>query len=304
MELRQIRYFLSVAETEHLTQSAQALCITQSTLSHGLRQLESELGSPLFDRIGRGLKLSQAGLAFRAYAARALQELEAGRMALTDMAGLQAGTLTIGVIPTFLTQLVPDVVAAFNRAYPGVRVVVRDLRSGQIEDQLIAGQLDMGIAFHPATREEIEVEPLFDERLHLVVHHKHALAQRRTLRMDALAGVPLALLPASFATRRLIDDAFALARTKPLVPVEMESVDALLLACQDGALATIAAERAAQSTGENMRAILLTAPGSTRRAGILWRKEASRSAAAREFAAMLHPAAAPDKHKKTARAQA
>ena len=94
------------------------------------------------------------------------------------------------------------------------------------------------------------------------------------------------------------------ARHKPLVPVEMESVDALLLACQDGALATIAAERAAQSTGENMRAILLTAPGSTRRAGILWRKEASRSAAAREFAAMLHPAAAPDKHKKTARAQA
>ena len=73
MELRQIRYFLSVAETEHLTQSAEALFITQSTLSHGLRQLETKLGTPLFDRLGRGLKLSQAGVAFRSYAARALQ---------------------------------------------------------------------------------------------------------------------------------------------------------------------------------------------------------------------------------------
>src|SRR3990167_10162336 len=94
MEIRQLRYFLDIAETQHLTQSAQNLFVTQSTLSHGLRQLEDELGSPLFDRLGRGLKLSQAGAAFRVYAARALQEIEAGRMALADMAGLQAGTPT------------------------------------------------------------------------------------------------------------------------------------------------------------------------------------------------------------------
>lgn len=290
MELRQIRYFLSVAETEHLTQSADALFITQSTLSHGLRQLESELGMPLFDRIGRGLKLSQAGIAFRSYAARALQELEAGRMAIADMAGLQAGTLTVGVIPTFLTLFIPDVVAAFSAAYPGVRVMVRDLRSGQIEEQLIAGQLDLGIAFHPASREEIEAEPLFDERMHLVVHAGHPLAKRRSLRISELAGVPLALLPASFATRRLIDTAFTQAQVKPSVRVEMESVDALLLACRQAPLATIAAEQAARNAGEDMRAILLNEPRTVRRAGVLWRSGASRSMAAREFVALLMPA--------------
>ncbi|QIL82721.1 transcriptional regulator CynR [Diaphorobacter sp. HDW4A] len=291
MELRQIRYFLSVAETEHLTQSAQALFITQSTLSHGLRQLESELGMPLFDRIGRGLKLSQAGIAFRSYAQRALQELDAGRMALADMAGLQSGTLTVGVIPTFLTHFIPDVVAAFSAQYPGVQVMVRDLRSGQIEEQLIAGQLDLGIAFHPAGREEIEAEPLFDERMHLVVHESHPLAKRRTLRMRDLADVPLALLPVSFATRRLMDAAFAEANTKPQVRVEMESVDALLLACRRAPqLATIAAEHAATHAGADMRAILLTEPRTVRRAGVLWRRDASRSAAAREFAGLLKPA--------------
>ena len=290
MELRQIRYFLSVAETEHLTQSAEALFITQSTLSHGLRQLETELGTPLFDRLGRDLKLSQAGVAFRSYAARALQELDAGRMALADMAGLQSGTLTVGVIPTFLTLFIPDVVAAFSAAYPGVRVMVRDQRSGQIEEQLISGQLDVGIAFHPASREEIEAEPLFDERMHLVVHESHPLAKRRTMRMSELAQVPLALLPDSFATRRMIDGAFAQAQIKPLVRVEMESVDALLLACRQAPLATIAAEHAALNAGDDMRAILLNEPRTVRRAGVLWRKGASRSAAAREFVALLRPA--------------
>ena len=243
MELRQLRYFLSVAETEHLTRSADALFVTQSTLSHGLRQLEAELGVPLFDRLGRGLRLSQAGHAFRDHAARALQELEAGRQAVADMSALQTGTLQVGVIPTFLTRFVPDAVAAFSARYPGVQLTVRDLRSGQIEELLIAGRLDLGIAFHPASREEIEAEPLFEERMHLVVHQGHPLARRQRLRLAELAGVPLALLPASFATRRLIDAAFAQAGVTPLVRVEMESVDALLQACRSGPLATIAAEQ-------------------------------------------------------------
>lgn len=292
MELRQLRYFLSVADTEHLTQSAQALFVTQSTLSHGLRQLEAELGMPLFDRLGRGLKLSQAGVAFRSHAARALQELEAGRMALADMAGLQSGTLTVGVIPTFLTHFVPDAVAAFSTAYPGVQVVVRDLRGGPIEELLIAGRLDLGISFHPASRAEIEAEPLFEERMQLVVHTSHPLARRRSMRMRELAGVPLALLPRSFATRRMIDAAFSQAGVSPVVRVEMESVDALLHACRSGPLATIAAERAASQAGPRMHAIHLTDPQTVRRAGVLWRRDASRSAAAREFVALLGPAIA------------
>jgi len=151
MEMRQLRYFLDIAQTEHLTLSARHLFVTQSTLSHGLRQLEQELGVSLFDRVGRGLKLSQAGLAFRDHALRALKELEAGRMALSELNGLQSGRLTVGVFPTFLNTLVPATVAAFSQAYPGVTVEVRDLRAGPIEEQVLSGELDLGIAFHPAT---------------------------------------------------------------------------------------------------------------------------------------------------------
>jgi LysR family cyn operon transcriptional activator len=288
MEIHQLRYFLDIAQTEHLTQSAQNLFLTQSTLSHGLRQLENELGVELFDRVGRGLRLSQAGAAFRTYAGRALQEIEGGRMALAQMANLQSGTLTVGVIPTFLNTLVPATVAAFSATYPKVRVVVRDLRAGPIEELLMAGQLDVGIAFHPTEREEIETEPLFDERMLLVVGTGHSLFKRKSLAMKSLVDVPLALLTRSFATRRLIDDSFRAARVTPPVQVEMESVESLLAVCRFGVLASIVPERAAQQATD-LHSIALVSPQPVRRAGVLWRKGASRNPAAREFVNLLRP---------------
>jgi LysR family cyn operon transcriptional activator len=289
MEIRQLRYFLDIANTEHLTQSAQNLFVTPSTLSHGLRQLEDELGVKLFDRLGRGLKLSQAGVSFRVYAGRALQEIQVGRMALTEMASMQSGTLTVGVIPTFLNTLVPATVAAFSATYPKMHVVVRDLRADPIEELLLSGQLDVGIAFYPTDREEIETEPLFEERMLLAVGSSHPLVRRKTLAMKALADVPLALLTRSFATRRLIDDAFREAGVTPSIRVEMESVESLLAACRSGVLASIVPERAAQQAAD-LHSIALVSPQPVRRAGVLWRKGASRSAAAREFVALLRPA--------------
>lgn len=287
MELRQLRYFLDIAQTEHLTQSAQNLFVTQSTLSHGLRQLETELNVSLFDRLGRGLKLSQAGAQFRDFALRALKELEAGRMALSDLSGLQTGTLTMGIFPTFLNTLVPATVAAFHHDHPQVSVVVRALRARPIEEELLRGELDVGIGFHPTLHEDIETEPLFDERLVLAVHPEHRLARRAACRLPDLSGVPLALLSRSFATRRQIDEQFQQAGAALRVPVEMESVEALLGVCrwsQD--LATIVPERATKQYPD-VRVIPLDAPGMVRSAGLLWRRGASRSAAAQAFARRL-----------------
>jgi len=286
MEIRQLRYFLNIAQTEHLTLSSENLFVSQSTLSHGLRQLEDELGIQLFERLGRGLKLSQAGAEFRVYASRALKEIEAGRMALSDLSGLQSGRLIVGAFPTFLNTVVPATVAAFSRAYPKVAIEVRDLRAAQIEAELLRGELDLGIAFHPTEHADIETEPLFDERMLLVVSRSHPLAQLQTLAMKALAEVPLALLPRSFATRHLIDDSFRRAGVAPLVRVEMESVEALLRVCRRGDLATIAPERSARQVPD-LHAMALSAPSIVRHAGILWRRGASRSTAALAFAAQM-----------------
>lgn len=286
MEIRQLLYFLELARTEHLTQSAGNLFVTQSTLSHGLRQLEEELNVQLFDRLGRGLRLSHAGQEFKSFAARALQEIEAGRMALSDLSGLKSGRLTVGSIPTFLNTVVPPAAAAFSRAYPGVHVQILDLRAGPIETQIVNGELDLGIAFLPTEHGDIETEALFDERMVLAVRPDHPLARRPDVKLADLAGIPLALLPRSFATRRMIDEGFRAARVNPVVRMEVASVEALLGVCRHGDLATIAPDRAASQASDLTR-IPLTRPEMVRHAAVLWRRGASRSAAAREFAALL-----------------
>ena len=289
MEIRQLHYFLDIAQTEHLTQSAQNLFVTQSTLSHGLRQLEEELDTTLFDRLGRGLKLSQAGSEFRAYATRALKEIEAGRMALADLSGLQSGRLTIGAIPTFLNTVLPATVATFCESYPKVQVEVRELRAGPIENQLMCGDLDLGIAFHPTRHGEIETEPLFEERMMVVLRKTAPQARGQHITLKRAAQLPMALLPRSFATRRMLDEKFRQAGTEPLVRVEMESVEALLGVCRHGPLATIVPERATLQMPD-LHAMALTAPEVVRHACLLWRRSASRSVAAREFAALLRTA--------------
>lgn len=287
MEIRQLRYFLDIAQTEHLTTSAKQLFVTQSTLSHGLRLLEEELGVALFERVGRGLKLSQAGRVFKDYAARALQELEAGRMALADLASLQAGRLTVGVIPTSLHTLVPSAVAAFNARYPKIQVVLRELLAPEIEALLLSGDLDLGMAFHPAGAPGIDSEPLFEEQMQFVAHAAHPLAGAAPLALRQLQDVPLVLLSRRFATRRLLDEHLRAAGVQPRVMVEMESVHALIEACRWGPqLACVVPERAAALHGQGLGARNLK-PALMRTASLLWNARTSRSAAAQAFAVLL-----------------
>src|SRR5882757_36106 len=137
MELRHLRYFLRIAELSNLTRAAEQVFVTQSTLSHALRQLEDELGTPLFDRVGRSIRLTKAGRLFREYAERAVNEVGRGITALNEVRGLEGGTLNVGVVPAFAFPLVPRVVASFANRHPKVKIVVQNLRSRALEELLV-----------------------------------------------------------------------------------------------------------------------------------------------------------------------
>jgi len=287
MELRQLRYFLEITKTGHLTTAAKQLFVTQSTLSHGLRQIEEELGVALFERVGRGLKLSAAGEVFRVYAARALQELEAGRMALEGLANMQSGTLTVGIIPTFLHTLVPAVVAEFNRRYPKVQLVFLELLAPEIEALLLSGDLNLGLAFDRRGVEGMDSEPVFEEQMLFVAHQAHAMAQAESLDLKQLHDVPLVLLSRRFATRRIVQEHFQAQGVKPRVSVEMESVYALIEACRHShELACIVPDRAAHQHAQGMCQIPVY-PTIRRTASLLWNASTSRSPAAQAFAHLL-----------------
>lgn len=285
METRHLRYFLAVAATEHMTRAAEQLHVTQSTLSHQIRQLEELLGAALFDRVGRGIQLTQAGQVFRSFAQRALKEIEDGAMALSELDNLMRGHLRIGVIHSFNSALIPPVMSAFVSAFPNVHVTAEELTALKIEQSIIDGEIDLGIAFAPCIHEEVESEPLFEEELVLIARKDSVAGGRKMIPASSLAGLKLGLLTTRFMTRRLIDEAFG-QYVAGNVALETNSIHALLNTVRTGALATILTDRTIDHDRE-LTKTRITRPTVVRSAALLWHKERYRTAAAREFARMF-----------------
>lgn len=285
MDLRQLRYFIAVAKTQHMTRAAEQLHVTQSTLSHQIRQMEEALGTSLFDRIGRGIRLTEAGEMFREFAQRALMELESGVNALAELEHVLRGQLRVGVIHTINSSLVPPVISRFVAEHAGVMVTVDEMSGIEIEEGIVRGRLDLGIGFAPATSEDVLAEPLFDEKIVLIVPKGAASAGRRTMHASELSRFKLALMSPRFMTRRLIDAAYGQYITGNIT-LEMNSIEALLATVRCGGVSTILNERALLREGDLVK-IAITHPGTVRTAALLWHRERYRGAAARRFAEMF-----------------
>jgi LysR family transcriptional regulator, cyn operon transcriptional activator len=284
IELRHLRYFLAVAETAHFTKAAARLHVTQPTLSHQIRQLEGQLNLALFDRIGRRVKLTAAGEMLLPHARRVWRELEEAQSALLELHGLKRGELKVGIVQTVNACVIPEIVARFSAAHSGINVTCAELSVDEIEAGLESGRLDLGISFLPAQRPLIEGEKLFTEELVAVLPAKHSWQKRRQLTVAELATQPLVLLSSQYCTRQLVDRAFAQARLRPRVQVEMNSVESILATVRQGALVSVLPALAMCQRDSGLMAIPLTRPTPRRSVGLLWMKGAHRRVAAQAFA--------------------
>ena len=267
MELRHLRYFLAVAENCHFRNAADELLVSQPTLSQQIKDLEVELGTALFERVGRRVRLTQAGETYREYARRALNVLEEGQAVLRELDEMLRGTLTIGVVQTVNSYLTPEIVAAFIAEVPHVFLRVDELSADEIENGVLSGTLDLGISFQPGNGREFDVETLFSEEFALVVHPDHYLSSRKQVRVSDLIDVPLALLNRSYCTRRMIDAAFREAGVSCRVSVELNSVAGLVAITECGGPPTILPKLGVSST--NLTAIRLEQPTPTRKICLL-----------------------------------
>ncbi len=286
MELRHLHYFLKIAETSSFTLAAVSLRVTQPTLSHQIRQLEREIGKPLFDRFGRGVRLTEPGKVLQDYARRAIKELDSGLRAVAELDGLVHGKLAVGVFRTYSSSPLPDVLAQFSRRHPGVEVTVKQLSLRDIERELVEGGIDMGIGYLPITSDRLAADPLFAVPLALVISKGHPLFGRRRIGIRDLHGQPLVLLSREFPLRQLIDRRLAQLRVAPQIVMEMNANDAVLSTVRSGALATILTARELRDAG-NLRSVMLDDPELTRTAAILWSRDAYRPAAARALAELV-----------------
>lgn len=288
MELRYIKHLLAVADHGNFTRAAEALHVSQPTLSQQVKQLEHDLGVTLLDRSSRTVRLTDAGEAYAHHARLALRDLYAGERAVHDVQDLSRGQLRVAMTPTFTAYLIGPLIHRFRVVHPGIRLSVREPNQDQIEADLLAGLLDLGVAFSGAHAVGIGCRTLFTEALSLVVGAGHRLATREgALSVAELAGEPLGLLNSDFATRLHIDGYFTDRGVVPNIAVEADSVSALLELVRRGSLVTVLPDSIIDEHAD-LRGVLLEPRIPTRTVQLLWRDGAYHSAAARAFTELVH----------------
>jgi LysR family cyn operon transcriptional activator len=291
MELRHLRYFLAVANTIHFRRAAAALHVSQPTLSQQIQQLEKELGTPLFDRIGKRIRLTVAGETFRHHAQRVLNELEEAQVALLELDGLKRGKLYVGAVQTLNTYLIPRIIARFATLHPGVFLSVEELTAGQIEQGLLRGRLNLGISFVSAATEEIGSEPLFEEELVMIVSSRHRLAGRESLKLKELDGEALVMLPEAYYPRQLLETEARAVGIRLKLAVEMNSIEGILAAIRSIGGATVLPALALTKKETGLRVVKLVEPTPRRTVGLLLRRDCYRCKATDAFVKYAHAVA-------------
>jgi DNA-binding transcriptional LysR family regulator len=217
-----------VARTQHVTQAAEELAITQPALSRAMARLERDLGVALFDHRGRSVKLNRYGQAFLRHVERALAAIEEGRRELVDLADRDAGVIAFGFAHALGTRVVPDLIASFRQQHPRARFQLLQNASHIILAELEAGDVDIALVSPvPPTSERIESIELASEELFLVVPHDHRFAKRRSVRLSELRDDTFVCLRQGYGLRTLTDQFCAEAGFVPKIAFEGEEIATL-----------------------------------------------------------------------------
>jgi LysR family hydrogen peroxide-inducible transcriptional activator len=192
MELHQLRYFVAVAQLENFTRAAQKCFVAQPSLSQQIQKLEREFGGPLFDRSGRKVRLTDRGRTLFDRAIEILAAVDGAKRAMTEEG--DAGTITVGAIPTIAPYLLPQLLKRFLREYPQTEVTVSENLTEYTIRACLEGDVDVGILALPIADEQLEVEPLWTEELLLAMTVGHPLASRRKVTMQDVSRERFVLL--------------------------------------------------------------------------------------------------------------
>jgi len=268
MEIHQLRYFCAVARNGTFTRASEAEHVAQPSLSQQILKLEAELGARLFDRLPRSARLTVFGRAFLPKAERILRELDSAKTEMLEMAGEEKGDVTLGVIPTIASYMLPRVLAGFSRRHSLVRVkVVEDITPALLE-RLHAGSVDMAMVALPVPGHEIASVELFDEPFFAVLPETHPRAHRKSVKLADLKDDPFLLLKEGHCFRDSIIAACRKSKVKPNVVFESGQFATILAMVSAGMGVSAVPAMAVQKTG-GCRFIRIVGKRSTRTIGIV-----------------------------------
>lgn len=228
LELRQLRYFVEVAEREHISEAAEHLHVAQSAISRQIANLEEELGTPLFERIGRNVKLTPVGKIFLEHTVTALKAIDFAAKQVEEFIDPAKGTIKVGFPTSLASYVLPTVISAFKKEYPDVSF---HLRQGSYKFLIEAVKSrELNLAFLgplPPKDELIDATVLFSENIHALLPATHPLAKNSSINLIDLRNDNFVLFPEGYILHKVAVEACKSAGFIAKVTSEGEDMDAL-----------------------------------------------------------------------------
>src|SRR5262245_59456497 len=228
VEVRHLRYFLAVARAGSFSRAANRLGLSQPSVSQQMRDLEASLRISLFQRRGKRILLTAAGLIFQEHARAILRQFENFLDELSSGSAQLSGALHLGIVPWLDVALVPHLLGLFAARHPGVNLTVAEISSDDIETALEEGRLDVGLGFLTHHSPNLRYELLCKDEFALIVPARHPWWNRRMVHVSELHQQRLLQLPRSFAVRRMTDRICRSHQVRPRTVAEISAIETLL----------------------------------------------------------------------------
>jgi DNA-binding transcriptional LysR family regulator len=255
MDLRRLRLFLAIVDEGGFTKAADAMFVSQPSVSQAMRELEAELGTSLFHRVGRGVVLTSAGEALVGPARQVLRDVEVGEAAVAAVTGLVTGRLDLCALPTLAVDPLAPLVGAFRVSHPGVTLALADPDdSADLVRMVTTGECELGVDARPAEAGPLASLELGHQDL-LAVFPPGTLTPKGAIGIARLAEFSLVTSPEGTSTRRLLDDACTAAGVSPQIAVVTEQREAILPLVLAGAGAALLARPLAE-TAQRLGAVV------------------------------------------------
>lgn len=289
MDLGQLEAFLQVAGHRSFSRAAEALRLTQPSVTARIQALERDLGETLFERNGRGVSLTEVGAAFLPHAQRVLKALQDGRDAIQSLQELESGTLRLGAAPTISTYVLPGLLKEFRSRYPGLDVSVRTEYSDQIVQMVLADEVQVGLE-RMITHPDVVTVPLYEDEVALVTSPQHPFAKRDAATIEEVSGEALIMFNRGSGYYALVDSALREAGVLVSPTMELDNMEATKKMVEEGLgiamLPMVAVEREVQR-GElrQVRVRGMTMP--RRQIALIYRRGRPLSRAAQAFVGLL-----------------
>ncbi|WP_082672981.1 cidABC operon transcriptional activator CidR [Paenibacillus senegalimassiliensis] len=284
MDIRQMQYLIEVARLGSFTKAAQALYITQPTISKTVKAMEEELGVVLFDRVGKKIELTDAGQIIVSQAQQIVTSFQNLMAELDDLRNMKKGHIRIGLPPMVGSSFFPKVIGEFHQRYPEITIQLFEDGAKKVEQGVASGALDVGVAVLPTVEEELSYFPFVEEKLNLVVHPTHPLAEQASADLAELAQDGFVLFREDFTLHDRIISECAKAGFQPHVIYESSQWDLISEMVAVGLGITLLPETICREIDDdNVRIIPLVKPVIPWKLGIVWRDDRYLSFATREW---------------------